>query len=98
MLSIVWTPRRGSQSYTEKRRGRKETEVTRRRKGGIKRKETDPATNKFPKCSLQPGTHKEIHRLGYRKQGGGGDRGDLVETKESQKGEESNQSSNHTPK
>ena len=71
MLSTVWTPKRGSRSYTEKRRGRKETEVTRRRKGRIKRRETDPASNQFPKCSPQPGTHKEIHRVGYRREGGG---------------------------
>ena len=55
---------RGSQSYMEKRRGRREIEVTRRRKGGIKRRETDLASNQFPKCSPQPGTHKEIHRVG----------------------------------
>ena len=41
MLATVWAPQRGSQIYTEKKRGRKETEVTRRRKGGIKRRETD---------------------------------------------------------
>ena len=35
---------RGSQSYMEKRRGRREIEVTRRRRGGIKRRETDPAS------------------------------------------------------
>ena len=37
MLSTVWIPQRCSQSYTQQIRGRKETEVTRRRKGGIKR-------------------------------------------------------------
>ena len=47
----------GSQSYMENRRGRRETEVTRRRRGGIKRGETDPASNQFPKCSPQPRTH-----------------------------------------
>ena len=57
-------PQRCSQNYTEKRRGRKEIEVTRRRKEGIKRRETDPASNQFPKCSPQPVTHKEIHRVG----------------------------------
>ena len=31
---------RSSQSYMERRRGRRETEVTRRRRGGIKRGET----------------------------------------------------------
>ena len=60
VLSTVWIPQRCSQSYTEKRRGRKETEVARRIKGGIKRRETDPASNQFPKGSPQPRTHKEI--------------------------------------
>ena len=27
-------------------------------------KEADPASNQFPKCSLKPGTHREIHRVG----------------------------------
>ena len=30
-------------------------------KGGIKRRETDSASNQFPKCSPQPGIPKEIH-------------------------------------
>ena len=50
--------------YTEKRRGRKETEVARRIKGGISRRGTDPASNQFPKCSPPSGTHTEIHRVG----------------------------------
>ena len=33
---------RDSQSYMEKRRGRRETEVTRRIKGGIKRRQIQP--------------------------------------------------------
>ena len=72
MLSTVWIPQRWSQSYTEKRRGRKETEVAKRIKAGIKRRETDPASNQFPKCSPQSGTHKEIHRVGERRNRGGG--------------------------
>ena len=47
----------------EKRRGRREIEVTRKRKGGVKRRETDLASNQFPKCSPQPGTPREIHRV-----------------------------------
>ena len=47
----------------EKRRGRKETEVARRIKRGIKRRERDPASNQFPKCSPQPRTPREIHRV-----------------------------------
>ena len=58
-FSTVRDTQRGTQSYMEKRRG-KETEVARRIKGGINRRETGPASNQFPKCS-QPGTHKEIH-------------------------------------
>ena len=46
------------------RRGRKETEVARRIKGGMKRREKDPASNQFPKCSPPSGIHKEIHRVG----------------------------------
>ena len=55
----------------ENRRGRKEIEVTRRRRGGIKRIETDLASNQFPMCSLQSGIPKEIHRVGERREGGG---------------------------
>ena len=62
MLSTVWNTQRGSWSYIEKRRGRMEIEVTRRRGGGVKRRETDLASNQFLKCSPQPGTQKEIHR------------------------------------
>ena len=64
VLSTVWIPQRCSWIYTGKRRGKKETEVTRRTKGAIKRSETDLASNQFPKCSPQPGTNKEIHRVG----------------------------------
>ena len=34
--------------------------MTRRRRGRVKRRETDLSSNQFPKCSPQPGTHKEI--------------------------------------
>ena len=62
--STVWTTQRCSWSYIEKRRERTETEVARRIKGGIKRRETGPASNHLPMCSPQPGTHKEIHIIG----------------------------------
>ena len=69
MLSTVWTAQRCSQSYTEKRRGRKETEVARRIKGGIKRRETDPASNQFPKCSPPSGTHRDSQRWVEKRRG-----------------------------
>ena len=43
---------------------RKKIEVTRRRKGEVKRRETDLAGNQFPKCSPQPRTPTKIHRVG----------------------------------
>ena len=50
-FSTVRDTQRGSQSYKEKRRGRREIEVTRRRRGGVKRRETNLASKQFPKCS-----------------------------------------------
>ena len=64
MLSTVWNTQRGSRRFLEKRRQRKEIEVARRIKGGIKRRETNLASNQFPKCSPQPGTPRDIHRVG----------------------------------
>ena len=54
---------RGSQKYMEKRRGRREVEVTRKRRGGVKRGETNLASNQFPKCFPQPGTPRGILRV-----------------------------------
>ena len=50
-FSTVRDTQRGSQSYMEKRRRRSEIEVTRRRRGGIKRGESNLASNQFPMCS-----------------------------------------------
>ena len=61
-FSTVRDTERGSQSYMEKRRERREIEVTRRRRGGIKRRESNVASNQITKCSPQPGTPREIHR------------------------------------
>ena len=44
-FSTVSDTQRGSQSYMEKRRGRREIEVTRRRRGEIKRGETNLVSN-----------------------------------------------------
>ena len=60
-FSTVRDTHRGSQSYMEKRRGRREIEVTRRRRRGIKRGESSLASNQFPMCSLQSGTLREVH-------------------------------------
>ena len=60
-FSTVRDTQRGSQSYMEKRRGRREIEVTRRRRRGIKRGESSLASNQFPICSPQSGTLREVH-------------------------------------
>ena len=46
-FSTVRDTWRGTQSYMEKRRGRRETEVTRRRREGFKRGETKLASTKL---------------------------------------------------
>ena len=85
MLSTIQNTQSGSWMYIEKIRGRWEIEVTRRRRGGVKRRENNLASNQFPKCYPQPRTPKKIQR-GREEKGEGGDRGDVVEKKESQKG------------
>ena len=62
-FSTVRDTQIGSQSYTEKRRGRREIEVTRRKRGGVKRSETNLGSNQLPKCSPQPRILIEIHRV-----------------------------------
>ena len=62
-FSTVSDTQRVSQSYMEKRRGRREIEVTKRGRGGFKRGKTNLASNKFRKCSPQPWTPKDIHRF-----------------------------------
>ena len=62
-FSTVRYTQRGSQSYMEKRIGRREIEVTRRRRGEIKRKESNLASNQFPMWSPQSGTPREVHRV-----------------------------------
>ena len=136
-FSTVRATWRCFQSYMEKRRGRTEIEVTRRRRRGIKKGESKLASNQFPICSQQSGPLRDVHgiiqrreeggrrqrwsggeegksirerkiqpvisslsvlhspehtkrftELGREEKGEGGDRGDLVEKKESPKGEE----------
>ena len=74
-----------------------ETEVARRIKGGVKRRETDPASNQFPKCSPQPRTPKEIQSWVDKRRG----REEIEVTwgrKRSVKMGENIQAGNHTPK
>ena len=82
-------PERGSWSSIEKRRGRKEIEVTLRRRGGVKRRETDQPVISSLSVLHSPEYPKRFTELGREVKVEGGDRGDLGEKKESQKGETS---------
>ena len=62
-FSTVRDTQKGSLSYMKKRRGRREIEVTRRRRGGIKRGKNNLASNQFSMCSPQSGTLGEVHRV-----------------------------------
>ena len=70
-FSTVKDTQRGTQSYIEKRRGRREIEVTRSRRGGIKRGESKLASNHFPMCSPQSGSLRDVHGVIQRREEGG---------------------------
>ena len=70
-FSTVGDTQRGSQSYMEKIRGKRGIEVTRRSRGGIKRRESNLASNQFPICSPQSRTVREVHGVPQRREEGG---------------------------
>ena len=70
-FTTVRDTQRGSQSHMEKRRGRREIEVTRRRRREIKKGESNLVSNQFPICSPQFETLKEFHRVPQRREGVG---------------------------
>ena len=69
-FSTVRDTCRGTQSYIEKKRRRREIEVTRRR-GGIKREESKLASNHFPMYSPQSGSLRNVHGVTQRREEGG---------------------------
>ena len=70
-FSTVRDSRRGTQSYIGKRKGRREIEVTRRRRGGIKRGESKLASNNFFMCAPQSGLLRDVHGVIQRREEGG---------------------------
>ena len=60
-FSTVRDTWRGSQSYMEKRRGRRKIEVTRRGRRGIKSGESKLASNHFPMCSPHSMSLRDVH-------------------------------------
>ena len=90
-FSTVRDTQRGSQSYMEERRGRKEIEVTRMRWGGIKRGESKLASNHFLMCTPQSGPLRDVHGViqwreekGQRQRWPGGKRGESKEERQIQ--------------
>ena len=69
-FSTVRDTQRGSQSYMEKRRGRREIEMRRRRRRGIKKGESKLASNHFVMCSPQSGPLRGVHRITQRREEG----------------------------
>jgi len=72
--------------FSTARDGRRDIEVTRKRRGGVKRGESNLASNQFSKClhSLEhPERFTELHREEKREEG---DRGNQEEKRGSQKG------------
>ena len=70
-FSTVRDTQRSSQSYREKRRGKREIEVTNRIRGGIKKGESKLASNHFLMCSPQSGPLTDIHGVIQRREEGG---------------------------
>ena len=74
MMTRFFTVRstwRDTQSYMEKRRGRREIEVTRMRRGGIKRGKSKLASNHFSMCPPQSGSLGDVHIVTQRREEGG---------------------------
>jgi len=68
-FSIVRDTQRGSQSYMEKSRRRRQIEVTRSRRRGVKRGETNLASNQFPKCLHSPEYPERFTELSREEKG-----------------------------
>ena len=66
-ISTVRDTHRGSQSYMERRRERRETKVTRRRRRG----ESKLASNHFLMCTPQSGLLRDVHGILQRREDGG---------------------------
>ena len=67
-FSTVRDTRRGTQSYMGKRGGRREMEVARRRRGGIKKGGSKLASNHFLMCAPQSGLLRDVHGVIQRRE------------------------------
>ena len=76
MLSTVWNTQDSFTEFHREEKRRKEIEVTRRRRGGIKRGKSNLASKQFSICSLQLEPSErfmELHRAEKREEGDKGD-------------------------
>ena len=88
-FSTVKDTQRGSQSYMEKRRGRREIEVTKRIKGGGSKgeRQIQPVISSLSVLH-SPEHTKRFSELGREEKGEGRDRVDLVEKRIVKRGRE----------
>ena len=70
-FSTVRDTQRGSQSYMKKRRGRREIEMSRRRKRGTQEERDRSTQFSVPKVFSVSQTPTEIHRIGLGREGEG---------------------------
>ena len=94
-FSTVRVTQRGSQSYMKKRRGRREIEISRRRKGGTQEEREIYAVVCSQSLLHSPDTHRDSQNWVEKRRGR-----EEVEVICGEKGEakgDSNQTSNHTP-
>ena len=62
-------PERFAELYEEKREEGDRSDQEEKR--GNQRRESNLASDQFPKCSPQPGTPREVHRVTQRREEGG---------------------------
>ena len=70
-FSPVRDTQRGSKSYMKKRRGRREIEMSRRRKRGTQVERDRSTQLSVPRVFSVAQTPTEIHRIGLGREGGG---------------------------
>ena len=68
-FSTVRDTQRGSQSYMKKRRGRREIEMSRRRKGGTQEERDRSTQLSVPRVFSVAQTPTKIHRIGLEREG-----------------------------
>ena len=82
-FSTMKDTQRGSRSYMKKRKGRREIQMSRRRKGGTQEERDRSTQFSVPKVFSVAQTPQRFTELDWEEKGEGGIRGDLRENTES---------------